>query len=281
MPASSSRSALGPCPCPSDTCSNFLEKRISPASLSRSAIGSAPDESTKMSGVAGADSLKHVARSNGGGSMNLAPMCSETNACTALPTLSGRTHRSSASRWNAVSRDANGSASGASCASFESNSARYVGSSSAKCSTHTLSVIQLGSGFGTSIADDVGPASRKRHSPGSIISRFCNTFTRAADVEVERIGEALVEVLAALGHVGALGRVLDAADEEVDKPRERVLVHGVDEREVRDAEEEQRRADRDRAVQLARLVNLLLRHLGLGHCAQATHAGWEGGGVSV
>mmetsp|Transcript_16562 Transcript_16562/g.49426 ORF Transcript_16562/g.49426 Transcript_16562/m.49426 type:complete len:254 (+) Transcript_16562:1410-2171(+) len=132
MPASSSRSALGPCPCPSDTCSNFLEKRISPASLSRSAIGSAPDESTKMSGVAGADSLKHVARSNGGGSMNLAPMCSETNACTALPTLSGRTHRSSASRWNAVSRDANGSASGASCASFESNSARYVGSSSAK-----------------------------------------------------------------------------------------------------------------------------------------------------
>ena len=57
-------------------------------------------------------------------------------------------------------------------------------------------------------------------------------------------------------------RVGDRADEEVDEPVERVLVHRVDVGEQRDAEVEQRRAVRDGLVAVARLVDLDLGLLG-------------------
>ena len=65
-----SRLTLGPCPCPRDTFSNFLENFMSSASFSRSAMGSAPGDSTKMRGMALLLSLKAEASSKGGGSMN-------------------------------------------------------------------------------------------------------------------------------------------------------------------------------------------------------------------
>ena len=86
---------------------------------------------------------------------------------------------------------------------------------------------------------------------------------RAADVVVERVGEILVENLDAPVDVVVLLRFLRASDEERDEPRERVLVHGIHEGEIRDAEEEHGRARRHGAIFLSRLVDILLRRLRL------------------
>ena len=52
-------------------------------------------------------------------------------------------------------------------------------------------------------------------------------------------------------------------DKQVDEPGERVLVHGVHQGKVGDAEEQQRGAQGDGAVQLTRLVDLLFRDFSL------------------
>eukprot|EP00898_Chlorokybus_atmophyticus_P004945 jgi/Chlat1/5451/Chrsp36S05445 len=76
----SSLSALGPCPCPSDTFSNFFPNLISSASFRRSAMGSAPAESTKMSGEEGEESRKQEGRSKGGGSTKRGRRWEETKS---------------------------------------------------------------------------------------------------------------------------------------------------------------------------------------------------------
>lgn len=63
------------------TFSNFLVNRWSSASFSKSAIGSAPGERTNMSGEFGVPSLKQVARSNAGGSINRCPRWWVTKSC--------------------------------------------------------------------------------------------------------------------------------------------------------------------------------------------------------
>ena len=58
MPSCTIRSAMGPCPCPSDIDDTMSETpRLSAKSL-MTAIGSAPAESTKMRGVVQFDSSK-------------------------------------------------------------------------------------------------------------------------------------------------------------------------------------------------------------------------------
>mmetsp|Transcript_55338 Transcript_55338/g.132540 ORF Transcript_55338/g.132540 Transcript_55338/m.132540 type:complete len:392 (-) Transcript_55338:2752-3927(-) len=100
---------------------------------------------------------------------------------------------------------------------------------------------------------------------------------RAADVHVERVREVVVEAGEAHGHLVALLAVVDGLHEEVGEPRHRVLVHGVDLAHVGHAEEEQRAAEGDGPVLVARLVDddlggrglvgldrdLVTRHLGL------------------
>mmetsp|Transcript_6911 Transcript_6911/g.16610 ORF Transcript_6911/g.16610 Transcript_6911/m.16610 type:complete len:820 (-) Transcript_6911:3765-6224(-) len=88
---------------------------------------------------------------------------------------------------------------------------------------------------------------------------------RAADVVVHREREVLVEVGAADLNVAVLWRHLHAADEERVEPRKRVLVHRVHDREVGEAEVEERGAVRDRPVALRGLEDLLRGDLGLGH----------------
>jgi hypothetical protein len=85
---------------------------------------------------------------------------------------------------------------------------------------------------------------------------------RAADVAVEKVLEVGVEVLHAVLEVGRGLRVGDGADEEVDEPIERVLVHRVDVGEEGDAEEEERGAVRHGLVAVARLVDLDLGLVG-------------------
>ncbi len=74
MPWFISFSAMGPCPWPSEMVFIFFENRISSANLSIDAYGSAPGERTKTMGRTFDESLKDVMRSNGGGSINCAPI---------------------------------------------------------------------------------------------------------------------------------------------------------------------------------------------------------------
>ena len=61
---------------------------------------------------------------------------------------------------------------------------------------------------------------------------------RPADVGVQRVGEEIVQDCYPRIHVVVLRRFLGCADEQVDEPRQAVLVHRVDQCEVGDAEEQ-------------------------------------------
>eukprot|EP00965_Chrysotila_dentata_P234681 6200322-Pleurochrysis_carterae.AAC.1 len=63
------RSAIGPCPCPSEIATSFFEKRISFANFKSESYGSAPADSTNTMGSRLLASRKEVARLNGGASM--------------------------------------------------------------------------------------------------------------------------------------------------------------------------------------------------------------------
>ena len=80
------------------------------------------------------------------------------------------------------------------------------------------------------------------------------------DVKDYRVdSKGYLDVLEAGGHVLGAGRVLDGGHEEVGEPRQRVLVHGLDDAEVADAEEEHRGEIAAGGVALPGQVNILLR----------------------
>ena len=88
------RSAIGPCPCPSEIVCSFFDILVSSANFRSASSGSAPGESTKTIGIVGVESLKHTEMSKGGGSMKRSPRLCVTNDCIPGTTLSGRTQRS-------------------------------------------------------------------------------------------------------------------------------------------------------------------------------------------
>ena len=99
-----------------------------------------------------------------------------------------------------------------------------------------------------------------------------------ADVVVERVGEVLVEdddarldvirrerrARLLVFHLLRLVSLFDPSDEQRNEPRQRVLVHWVDDCEVGDAEEENRGARGDRPVLFPCLVDVPLGDLGFG-----------------
>mmetsp|Transcript_54616 Transcript_54616/g.129031 ORF Transcript_54616/g.129031 Transcript_54616/m.129031 type:complete len:271 (-) Transcript_54616:191-1003(-) len=105
MASSIMRSAMGPCPCPSDSDETFFDMPIDAARVRRAFMGSAPGERMKMRGDVTLESLYAEPRSKGGGSTNLAPICSTTRSCTAGTTRSGRTQRRRSKRWKWDSAD--------------------------------------------------------------------------------------------------------------------------------------------------------------------------------
>lgn len=74
----------------------------------------------------------------------------------------------------------------------------------------------------------------------------------------------VVQVVDSQEMVVALLRVLNGTAEEVGEPLERVLVHGVDDGQLDNGEEEELSAVCDRAEVLTRLVDLPLSDCGLG-----------------
>mmetsp|Transcript_4438 Transcript_4438/g.12891 ORF Transcript_4438/g.12891 Transcript_4438/m.12891 type:complete len:282 (-) Transcript_4438:138-983(-) len=80
----------------------------------------------------------------------------------------------------------------------------------------------------------------------------------SAHVGVERVRHVVIHVGEALLQVVRWLRLPDAVHKELVEPHERVLVHGVDEREVRNREEEHRAAEGHGHVLLARFVDLFL-----------------------
>mmetsp|Transcript_53888 Transcript_53888/g.129850 ORF Transcript_53888/g.129850 Transcript_53888/m.129850 type:complete len:311 (+) Transcript_53888:1747-2679(+) len=88
---------------------------------------------------------------------------------------------------------------------------------------------------------------------------------RPAHIAVHHVGEELVQDRDALLRLRVLFGVLDGSTEEVRVPAHSVLVHRVDARQVGDTEVQDGRARRNRAVCLARGVDLLLRLCRLRH----------------
>lgn len=84
--------------------------------IEATSVSNTPGDSTNTRGVDEELSLKHAAKSKGGGSMNLWPRFSVTKSRKAASTLSGRKHRSTSSFWKRVMVLSNGSARGNSCA---------------------------------------------------------------------------------------------------------------------------------------------------------------------
>ena len=67
----------------------------------------------------------------------------------------------------------------------------------------------------------------------------------------------VVEALDALGKVIGTGAVDDGLDVEVDEPGQRVLVHGLNVGQVRDAEEQDGRMGGHGTIPVPSLINLL------------------------
>ena len=84
----------------------------------------------------------------------------------------------------------------------------------------------------------------------------CGVAVHDADEEVH----ALLQAVLGAGVLVGLGSVVDRQEEDADEPVQRVLVHGVDDAEVGDAEEEDGRVLRHRLVSLARLRDHHLAH---------------------
>mmetsp|Transcript_29356 Transcript_29356/g.94175 ORF Transcript_29356/g.94175 Transcript_29356/m.94175 type:complete len:212 (-) Transcript_29356:742-1377(-) len=174
-----SRAAMTPWPCPSAMASRLSPRPWSSASSCRSFIGSEPVLSTKMSGMVGAESLKHALRSKAGGITKRWPMLFVTNFWMASMTLSRRRQRRMHICCSPLSA-LYGAGSFRSCGSFESKMAFHVAVNSTKCCarpskagsvarlqmpSQSAGSIHVGSGFATSrAASGDTPVIRKRHS---------------------------------------------------------------------------------------------------------------------
>mmetsp|Transcript_4017 Transcript_4017/g.8831 ORF Transcript_4017/g.8831 Transcript_4017/m.8831 type:complete len:235 (-) Transcript_4017:315-1019(-) len=91
------RSAIGPCPCPSEIESSRSSKPISFANSIHDIVGSTPEESTKRSGTTEVASWNARGRLNVGGSMNLTSISAVTKAMMPHWIISWRRHRSTSS----------------------------------------------------------------------------------------------------------------------------------------------------------------------------------------
>ena len=88
---------------------------------------------------------------------------------------------------------------------------------------------------------------------------------RSAHIAIQRIGKVILQIgQSRVEHLTLLG-IIDRHDKEGNEPGERVLVHGVNVREVSDAEEEDGRVDGDWLVAHTRLIDLLFCHFGRLH----------------
>ena len=87
---------------------------------------------------------------------------------------------------------------------------------------------------------------------------------RSAHVAVERVGEIVAQILQPIFEHVRLLRIVDRVHEQVDVPRKRVLVHGLDVGEIGDGEKEHGRVDSDRSIAHSRFVDFALRLLGDG-----------------
>jgi hypothetical protein len=87
----------------------------------------------------------------------------------------------------------------------------------------------------------------------------------SAHILVEVESEVVIEVFDSLFGIWVLSAVVYALTKEVGEPLQRVLIHGVDDGQINDREEEDGGSVCDGSVDLARLVDLLLGDLGLLH----------------
>lgn len=103
VPSSTIFDAIGPWPWPSESeKSRFMPKPWSSANLRSVAMGSEPGVKMKISGMQLCESSYDAERSNGGGSVNFAPIFSLTKSWIAGTSLSGRKHRRMRSLRNCV-----------------------------------------------------------------------------------------------------------------------------------------------------------------------------------
>mmetsp|Transcript_25449 Transcript_25449/g.58880 ORF Transcript_25449/g.58880 Transcript_25449/m.58880 type:complete len:343 (+) Transcript_25449:1627-2655(+) len=104
---SSAFSATGSCPWPSETVTNLPASSVLPScapSTRTGTTGSTPGESRKKMGTAGAESSNDTLRLNGIASTYLLPIDSRTHSAIASIMRSGRTARTTCSRWKPPSR---------------------------------------------------------------------------------------------------------------------------------------------------------------------------------
>eukprot|EP00955_Chlamydomonas_euryale_P023543 248973-Chlamydomonas_euryale.AAC.1 len=262
-PSSMSAAALGPCPCPSDTACSRAAMSRSPANCSSAAVGSLPGDSTKMSGVVGVESAHHLVGPH-------APYDEQLPERRERAELTGqRDSMRLGGRVQAAPR-----------VGVNGNARREALPRRQAVEPPQLAPPALREPIGCRVGHVAGRADAAGQQEHPLIAvdlptrlhdagaqqegkeQFVLFEERAAHVAEERVGEVVVDVREASRQVVALVRGSDTRHKEVDEPRQAVLVHWVDRREVGDAEEEDGRVVAARRVARACVINLLLGHLG-------------------